>query len=415
MNQLLMIQKMHDMMTNNNNNHLNYNRGMQYTNETDAMKNLDSEQLDTYIKKMKDKIYHQMNMTTFDPLLLQSLDSKQLDNLIKKISLDLSGLNSIVNENLKKDNVINKNSNYENDNIINNIDELELFTPSKNLNISNNMVVVEDIPRKINNIIITDDNDKTIFPTFNSNNANNSQQQTINIQHDDNSHKSKFTDVLIKSNAWDEPENYSDYMIDFEDYQFKNIVSFQILTMKIPKTSNVITNNNNISFTIDDDENSFTINGGSYNTFTLIEAIQKILPKMFNISIDNNGKVVLRNEMNKQFDISNNDKSVLKQLGFTKPSYVGKKTYIAEEVPIIDKNTKIYLFIEGIDDDNPIIVFDSNTDLKKLCPINVTFEKPLEHLPEIFIKFKADDDPDSNKFINFHGEPHELLFRIETL
>ncbi|QKF93797.1 metallo-peptidase family M12 [Fadolivirus algeromassiliense] len=458
-NQLIMMQKMQEMMTNGNN-HLNYNRGVHNTIEFDGMKNLDSEQLDTYIKKMKDTIYHQMNLTNFDPLFLQTMDAKQLDQLIKKISLELSGLNDILVENTKSiNNISNTNNVNEYNNVANNNTNSYTSQPTPSVNNSNNtksnytqhqistnefresfqqsninhavnlsnnsMVDTANIPFKLNNIIITDDTDNNIVLDVNNiisnNNKDNSRnapyQQNNNILNNHNQHNInqnvKVHDILIKSVDYDEPENYNDYLVQFEN-DYKNVTSFKILNLKVPKISHVVHNENHLTYTIDDSENIIKVKGGNYKSTTLIETINKQSKDGIFLELNDN-KVLIKNTNNKSFDITNNEKSLLRYLGFTKLNYIGKKQYIAENIPLIDEDTKIYMFIEGIVDEKPIAIIDTNTDLQRLCPINIDFDKPLESLPEIFIKFKKNDNPDVDELIDFNGEPNEMLIRISTL
>ena len=93
---------------------------------------------------------------------------------------------------------------------------------------------------------------------------------------------------------------------------------------------------------------------------------------------------------------------------------MGKKEYTSESFPTIDKQITVYLFIENIDDNHPLLKFNTNTDIRSLLPIKCIFSKPIETLSDIIIKFKLDDDLNSEKFVDFNSEPHELVFRIGT-
>jgi len=388
--QILMMQKMYEM---NNGNHLNSNGGVQISNDTNAKKNLDAEQLDAYIKKMKDKIYHHMNMTNFNPSFLHTLDSKQLEVLINKLSYDLSGLSDIMPFNQQSNPQNNQQSNPPN-NPPNNQQSNPPNNQQKQISDYNvelfDSMTIENVPFKLNNITLTDDD---------------MGQQSNRIKH---------SDILIKSSDYGDPEDYSDYMVEFKD-GFNNITNFQIIDLNIPKISNEITNDNQISITLDNDIDIQTaIEIGLYNTETLINAIRKALPN-FTLNIDHNDKIVIKSISNQNFEIINNDNSVFKQLGFIKPHYSGKKTYISEEKSQIDIQHTVNLFIEGIEDTKPILVYNSNMDPKKMLPINISFCEPIKNLQEIFVKFKLDSDPDSSNFINFRGRPHELRCRVTTL
>jgi len=388
-NQMLMMQKMHEMMTNKQN-RLNYNGGVNPKNDSNAMQNLDSEQLASYIHKIKDKIYYQMNLTNFDPLFLQSLDSKQLDELIKKISLDLSGLNNIVSENLKKNNLPTHTTSSE---IIENQKHPDVSTLNSMINI------IENDQHDLHNIIIGDDS---------GTNQNKQEVQPVQTQ------SIKYHDLLIKSRDYDDPENYGDYLVDFKE-PYKNVHSFEIINMKLPRIANFINQyNNQITYILNDEEINVHINPGVYNSIELINEIKKVLTPNFNIEIDNDGKINIINSFNKSFDILNNRKSILRQLGFNKSNYIGKKDYKSESLPTIDKQLTIYLFIENVDDEHPLLKFNSNTDIRSLLPVKCNFSKPIDSLSDIFIKFKTEDDPNSEKYIDFNGESHELLVRIGT-
>ncbi len=384
MNQILQMQKMHDMMNNNNMNHLNFNRGVQYTNEMEAMKNLDSDQLDAHIKKMKDKIYNQMNLTNFDPWFLQSLDSKELDKLIKKISLDLSGLNNVVSDNLKKsDSILNELSHSS---------DVNYGQQNHPVNQMAHVIHDSQSSQSNKNVIVYDDNEK---------------QKERSI---------KYHDVLIKSQDYDEPKNYSDYMIEFGNDAYKNIVSFQLIDIKVPQVGNMITaHSNKLRYIVDENETDVDVAIGSYDSYSLINALQKLLSPNFNFTVNDQGIVTITNAFNKSFDIINNGKSVLRHLGFTRVNYIGRKSYVAEELPSINRKYNIHLFVEGVLDDKPLLTYSQGDDASKLCPITVKFDKPVDTLPEIFIKFKTDPDPDSQNLVDFHEQPHELRFRIGCL
>ena len=326
---------------------------------------------------MKDKIYNQMNLTNFDPIFLQSLDSKQLDTLIKKISLDLSGLNNVVSENLRKS-----------DSILNEIDNIP----------TNQMAqILHSVPENKNVIVHNDKPDKP-------------------DKSDNQDNQIKYHDILIKSSDYDEPKNYSDYMVELGDNKYNNVTSFQLINIKVPKVANIINaSSNKLRYIVDDSEVEIDVATGSYDSYSLTLALQKMLSPNFSLTIDSQGKISIQNDFNKTFDIINNGKSVLRHLGFTKVNYIGKKSYIADELPSIDKKYDTNLFIEGVLDEKPIISYGQDDNPNKLCPITVKFDKPLSSLPEIFIKFKADSNPDSQNLVDFHGEPHELLFRVGCL
>lgn len=349
---------------NDNSNHLNGSREVSlplYNNNNfikEEMINLDSEQLDAYISKMKSKISTQINLSNFDPNCLQNLSSSELKELINKISLDLSGINNIINDPSPSPSTFHINNNHDNYN--------------------------HDIsPRE--------------------------QDNTLTSKQHDN--KNKCVDILIKSNEWDQPENYNDYMVDFKE-PYTHVTSFQLLNLKLPALTNVInTDNNNMKILLNDDEINKNITPNMYELQGLLNIMNMYLAPSFNVS-HNNGRVTITNITNIKFDMANGEKSVFKLLGFKKSNYIDKVSYVGEEEPLFGSNRDVYLFIEGIKDEEAIFKFKSMENPNNLCPVTLTLDKPIEELSEIFIKFKYEDNVESNKNVNFHGKPHELLVRL---
>lgn len=352
---------------NDNLNHLNGSREVSlplYNNNNfikEEMINLDSEQLDAYIAKMKSKISTQINLSNFDPNCLQNLSSLELKELINKISLDLSGINNIINDPSPSPSTFHiNNNNMAHDNF--------------NYDIS---------PREPDNTPIQ--------------------------KHHEN--KNKFVDILIKSNEWDQPENYNDYMVDFKE-PYTHVTSFQLLNLKLPALTNVInTDNNNMKILLNDDEINKNITPNMYELQGLLNIMNMYLAPSFNVTY-NNGRVTITNITNIKFDMANGEKSVFKLLGFKKSNYIDKVSYVGEEEPLFGSNRDVYLFIEGIKDEEAIFKFKSMENPNNLCPVTLTLDKPIEELSEIFIKFKYEDNVESNKGVNFYGKPHELLVRL---
>jgi len=198
-------------------------------------------------------------------------------------------------------------------------------------------------------------------------------------------------------------------MVKFDE-PFKNVVSFQLVATQLPQVSNVIRNNNIIKYIIDDEEKIIEVTSGTYNSITLLNKIKDLLNPEFSLTMNEHGNITIKNEYNKIFDIINNDKSVLRQLGFTKLNYMSKKEYTSDDSPSIDKTYKINLFIEGIDDDKPLAVFNSAAP-HLTQPTKVIFDKPVE-IEELFIKFKY---AGSDQLIDFHEESHEIVVRVGTI
>ena len=324
----------------------------------EEMVNLDSDQLDAYITKMKNKIYAHMNVSNFDPYCLQTLSSSELKELINKISLDLSGI----------------------DNIMDN-------TSHSNYQIQNNI-----------------NHDKKQYNTKQNNDMN---EVDTKITH----HNNTFEDILIKSNEYDDPENYSDYMVEFKQ-PYYDIKSFQLLNLKLPPITNVITNdNNNIKILLNDDEINKQIPPNMYDLENLLKVLNVFLSPYFNVVYTNN-RIMVQNITNTKFDMANNDRSVFRMLGFKKLNYIDRSSYISEDEPLLGANKEIFLFIGGIKDDGPIYKFNSLENPNNLCPVIINLDSTIDTLSDIIIKFKYENDIESNKNVNFYGKPHEMLIRL---
>jgi hypothetical protein len=162
---------------------------------------------------------------------------------------------------------------------------------------------------------------------------------------------------------------------------------------------------------LNDDEINKNITPNMYELQGLLNIMNMYLAPSFNVTY-NNGRVTITNITNIKFDMANGEKSVFKLLGFKKSNYSDKVSYVGEEEPLFGSNRDVYLFIEGIKDEEAIFKFKSMENPNNLCPVTLTLDKPIEELSEIFIKFKYEDNVESNKGVNFYGKPHELLVRL---
>src|SRR5205085_7349202 len=120
------------------------------------------------------------------------------------------------------------------------------------------------------------------------------------------------------------------------------------------------------------------IDPGIYDSNKLVTEIQKILPELI-ITIENK-RVEIKSNSEKNFDVLNNEKSCFRHLGFMKNNYIGKNRYIAEQYPAIDTNPSIALFIEGISDIKPLLVYNSLGSLKSQLPFEIKFSEPIKIL-----------------------------------
>ena len=108
-----------------------------------------------------------------------------------------------------------------------------------------------------------------------------------------------------------------------------------------------------------------------------------------------------------EFTILKKEDSINPIVGYTQNTYSGKNHYKSDEVHKIKKIDKIYLYLL---DQKPLTVIDMNNTSCN-CNIIHEYDKPLNDVHDITIKFKT--DPTNNSLYNgFNKRPHSLKLRI---
>jgi len=419
-NNILMLQKMQEMMSGNNNSYLNYNGGTEQ-NRTgwvlpengQPINNMNSKQLEKYIADLSKKMAKNKNKLNINESLLENLDSSQLDDVIKKLSMDMSGLNEILNNDEQEDN--------EQDLDIEPEPEPEKPKSKKKKakkSKTKEKDIVDEFQTKKQELVKLMQQMKKMSSPSRSNLKEVDVPSNDDIADSITDPELEFYDLNIKSEDLTSEANYNDYLVDLEN-SYNNVGSLRLQSFKLPKVHNNITDDNNvIKYVINGDEKRVGLEPGIYDLETIIKGIDIAFSRnKDNLTIykDNSGYITIKHKDRIVFDLINDEESLTKSLGFKNDKYSGKYAYKSERVPNIDPNNKVVLCvkIDGvIDEETPLMTIDLLQDPEEQCPVELSLmDDPIQNLNNFVIKFK---DKDGNLY-DFHGEPHELNFRIGTL
>lgn len=368
-NQLLMLQKMQEIMTGNNGgNHLNFKGREQYINTTGMGKSNQSE------------------------INLNSLTTEQLEEQIKILKDQLFTSESISIKNTKKKKKKQENIEHEKITLIKNKkDELmKLIQELKEekVDIKDEQNYIDSIQKSV---IENPIKNQEIIP-------NNIKYYTLHIKPEE------YTDAMY----------FNDYMVNLKE-TLTDIISFEITSISLPPiNNNIFENDNKFVYVVDEIEKTIELPEGYYDINKLIISIEKGFNHYKDniiIKYNNNGYVLIKNTDNKEFKILSS--TVAKLLGFKKSIYCDKSSYRSDDKQNMIKSDKIYLFIENIIDDKPFAEFDLNNDLTNQYPIKKVFEQGIIHqLSDFIIKFKTSPMIEEDIYYDFHGKSHEIICKI---
>jgi len=225
-NQMLMYQKMQEMMSGNN---LNFRRGGvvgQSDNDIYLYNNMDIKDLENYIEKIKKQLLRsQVDFPTFNVQFLQTLEPTQLDKIIDKINnciISSNDLEEFLNEstnpnyniyNSKKNESINlykSNTSEQMHNEINTVENhenhLDLLNESElilNNNNKNKMITVTEI----------------LEPPIEIKNIEEKEEKEV---------KKNNIELIIKSEEYADKEYYNDILVELKE-PITNINTFELI------------------------------------------------------------------------------------------------------------------------------------------------------------------------------------------
>lgn len=211
-----------------------------------------------------------------------------------------------------------------------------------------------------------------------------------------------------------DPEDYNDYMIDFEDLfksKLNNITNIKFNNIEIPKT-NILNNDcNSLTISFNKESYSFELDNDTYEITELLEILNDGLEELgWGISIKcKNNKIVFQQNDKENFIIECSEKSIAHKLGFKELKYENKYEYIAE-LNHAFYNDNIYIFIRNIDEKNPYAIIDNENNItyKK-----TDFEPVISELENLIVQFKIKNN-NNYELINFDKQNHKYDLIIET-
>lgn len=210
------------------------------------------------------------------------------------------------------------------------------------------------------------------------------------------SNEKNNTTFTINCETFTEPEYYNDYLIEFKN-NIKNVKQIEFYNYTFPNKTFIINSSNNIfEFTYQDKIMVIELDEESYTIDELIKTIQTALNDAhINIKFKkNDGYIIISN--NNIFSIINNDKSFLKELGFTEDLYEKRNTYTSKY-----KYNTINVYFKNISDECLFKI-----DLDKKIPIKISIDKI--DIQEIIIQFLNFN----NNLYDFYEKPHQFSIKF---
>jgi hypothetical protein len=232
--------------------------------------------------------------------------------------------------------------------------------------------------------------------------------------------------IVIKSEAWAEPEFYNNYQIKL-DKPVNNLHKISINdTYDFPLLRPVI----------DDEHNTFCIlynketipieldNGDEYKLNDIIDGINDALADadiLIAMKVDKKNHIIIEHKQNEKFDLNLKKNSFGPYLGFQETSYTGKSKYTSECSHMFIEQS-YYMFVKEISSDSPICEISPDGKIIQLIEnIHDTSNLKLKQndnnsIKTLTIQYRYGKSIES-ELIDFYEEPHEItldLFYINS-
>ena len=232
--------------------------------------------------------------------------------------------------------------------------------------------------------------------------------------------------VVIKSDAWAEPEFYNNYQIKLDNpvnnlhkVSISNTYDFPLLRPVIDDEHNtfcILYNKETIPIELD--------NGDEYKLNDIIDGINDALAGadiLIEIKVDKKNHIIIEHKHNEKFDLNLKKNSFGPYLGFQEISYSGKSKYTSECSHMFIEQS-YYMFIKEISSNSPICEISPDGKIIQLIE-NIHDNDDLRlkqnsnnSIKTLTIQYRYGKSIDS-KLIDFYEEPHEItldLFYINS-
>lgn len=214
----------------------------------------------------------------------------------------------------------------------------------------------------------------------------------------------------------DDPDNYNDYMVDFSSEfggDLNNISDIKIVDMKIPLSPEIDDSCNMFTITYNGEGYELELEGGKYTIEEILQDFNESLESVecgITVSLKNNGKIVLEQENDENFEISCGENSIGKYLGFTKDKYTNKSKYVSDEANTFASNP-IYMYIKNISKDKPFALIHPSGKFEQQI---LSFDPPISKLSCLIIQFKSEISKGDDNLVNFNRKPHTITFTFKV-
>lgn len=240
--------------------------------------------------------------------------------------------------------------------------------------------------------------------------------EEFNANSEDNEQQIEFYDLVINSEKLTSGEHFNDYLVKLKN-SYNNVVSFRLESFKLPQLYNNVNDDNNmLRYIYNGDERVIGLEPGLYDIDSIIKCLNIAFERNNdNLTVyeDNSHHITIKSKDKTNFELINEDNSLINVLGFKNQRYTDKYAYKSEEESEININDRVVLYLKMDDiEDTPLITVDLSQDSEEQCPVELSLiDNPLQDLNNFVIKFKNKDDT----LFDFKGEPHELHFKIGIL
>lgn len=220
----------------------------------------------------------------------------------------------------------------------------------------------------------------------------------------------KKVEIDISPEENEEPEFYSDYIVDFNNKVYKSVSNFSIIVEELPNFKPFINNvHNKLNIICDGKTKDIELDEDHYELDEILEGLTDNLEDINIVcSLNDEGFVQFENTQGITFELNGETESFLCLLGFTEKKYSGSEIYVAKN-PCPFNLDKLYLYIPNIDKNKPVCTIDESGNVDMLLNPN----KIIQKLDCAVVQIKDGETTERNLFHNFCGKPPKLQLRFD--
>lgn len=232
----------------------------------------------------------------------------------------------------------------------------------------------------------------------------------LNTEDSEQNEEVKKIEIDISPEENEEPEFYSDYIVEFNNKIYKSLTNLNIIVEELPHFKPFINNvQNKLNIVCNGKTKDIELDEDHYELDEILEGLTNNLEDINVIcSLNDDGFVQFKNTKGVELELNGEKESFLCLLGFTEKKYNGSNIYIAENLCPFNLD-KLYLYIPNIDKNKPICTIDDSGNVNMLLNPN----KIIQKLDCVVIQIKDGESSERNLFHNFCGKPPKLQLRFD--